>query len=183
MDNLFKAAYLFKVLPDEVKKLNGIKANAKTPRFDLIGECTNGCDFVAPMMNPKHKVYLNLIPAYNVVEAHTNRRADLLLKNYQIGNLTSLYYFDNQNNGKYYGYVNPNPKINKGKDNNPLQRFAKDLLLIQISPDQKTLMIFVLHNVKDFQQYIYPDYLNGKYDEAIARKIEFMEYPYNYEGL
>jgi hypothetical protein len=185
MDDYIKAAFLFKVLPDEVKKANGIKVNPKNPRFDLIAEYSTGSDFIHHLYNKSGQVALTMIQADHMVQAHPNRRADHLLQNANIGNLTSLYYSDLNNKGRFYGYCNPNPRIKKGKESiaNPLQRYCRDLLLIQLSEDGKTLIVILYRDGKNYQQYLYPKFVNGEMDDAIATILGFMDYPNNYESL
>ena len=183
MDNLITSVYLLKNLPDDIKRANKIKVAPKIPRFDCIGINENNHPFISPLVNNKNQCNVSLVAPETMVECHTNRRADLLLRNSKVGNLTSLFYQDENHNHRYFGYSNPHPKMNKGKDENPMLPFKDDLLLIQIDKDKEQIVICVLKWQKHLVQYLYPDFVNGKFDEVIASKLEFLESGFNYTLL
>lgn len=180
MDNLITSVYLFKNLPDELKKANSIKVGAKIKRLDCIGINENNHPFISPLINNKNQCNVSLVATETMVECHTRRKADLLLRNSRVGNLTSLYYQDENYNGRYFGYSNPHPQMNKGKDENPMLPFKDDLLLIQIDQNKEQIILCVLRGQKHLVQYLYPEFVKGKFDEVVASKLEFLESDFNY---
>jgi hypothetical protein len=183
MDNLITSVYLFKVLPDDIKRANKITVGPKIPRFDCVGINENDHHFIGPLINNKNQCNITLVPAGTMVECNTKRKADLALSNSKVINLTSLYYQDADNNHRYYGYSNPNPTIKKGKEPNPMLAFKNDLLLIQMDMSKEQIVICVLKDQKHFVQYLYPEFVKGKFDDAIANKLDFLKSDFNYTRL
>tara|TARA_R110000782_G_scaffold136437_1_gene228891 strand:- start:186 stop:740 length:555 start_codon:yes stop_codon:yes gene_type:complete len=182
MDNLIKEVFVFRVLPDIVKEVNKIKLNPKNPRYDIVGINAGGYNFIEPLVNNKNQCNITLQPTRDIVSSDARRKADLLLSNSRVGNLTSLYHQSLDNNGRYYGNTNPNRtiKLNGKAVDNPMLAYKDDLLLIDMSGDRDTIIVSVVHNSKHLSQYIYPEYVAGAYDTLIKDKLEFLDTDFGY---
>ena len=177
MDNLITSAFVFRQLPDDLKRANKIKVGAKIPRFDIVGENSGGYQFLEPLFNNKNQCNIILDIANRIVKADSSRIADQLIRNSRVSNLTSLYYTDVKTR-RYFGNTNPNPRTSQGE--NPMLPYKNDLLLIEISEDEQTIILSVCKGVKHFGKMIYTDYVNGKYDGMIADKLQFLETQFGY---
>jgi hypothetical protein len=177
MDNLITSVYVFKQLSDDLKRANKIKVGAKIPRFDIVGENSGGYQFLEPLFNNKHQCNIILDIANRIVKADSSRIADQLIRNSRVGNLTSLYYTDVKTR-KYFGNTNPNPRTSQGE--NPMLQYKNDLLLIEISEDEQSIIIAVCKDVKHFGKMIYTEFVNGKYDGMIEDKLQFLDTEFGY---
>ena len=181
MDKLITGVYLFRQLPDGIKKANGIKVGASVPRFDIVG--FNGdYEFLKQMVNKKNQCNLSLVETFNFVKADQKRMADFALRNSKVGNLSSLYYKASENKGKYFGNTNDADTIKVGSKvvPNPLLGYKDHLLLMQLSEDRQELVLVVVHKGRSLLQYFYPDYINGKYDGIIQDKLQFLNTDFGY---
>ena len=179
LDQKIVAVYVFEQLPPELKVKNGIKTNLKNPRFDLLTQYDNGCEFIKPLVNNKNQVNITLIPPRNLVKANAQRMADFLVKSNRVGNVTSLWYSATDNANRFWGYTNPNPEL-KGGAANPMSRYHNDLLLIDLSEDSQRLTMTVMEGYKHYAPNLYPRFVRGDFDDLIAKKLEFGESPYSY---
>jgi len=180
MDNLIKGVFLFRQLSDDIKEKNNIKVGAVVPRYDIVGY--NGdYDFIKPLINKKNMCYLSLTNTNNFVKADQRRMADYALRNNSIGNLTSLFYQPN-NQRKFFGNTNDSKSIKVGQNTvpNPMRVNKHDLLLIQLSEDNMELVLIVVHMGRSFCQFIYTDFVNGKYDDLIHNKLQFLNTDFGY---
>jgi len=181
MDNLIKGVYLFRQLPDDIKRANKIKVGAVVLRYDIVG-FDGDYDFIKPLINKKNLCYLSLTETYNFVKADQRRMADYALRNNSIGNLTSLFYNSIDNEGKFFGNTNDSKTIKVGKKivPNPLLAYEDHLLLIKLSDDKKELVLILVKGGRSFCQFIYPDFVNGKYDEFINNKLQSLKTNFGY---
>ena len=126
--------------------------------------------------------FLSLTETYNFVKADQRRMADYALRNNSIGNLTSLFYNSNDNEGKFFGNTNDSKTIKVGQNTvpNPMRVNKHDLLLIQLSEDNMELVLIVVKGGRSFCQFIYPAFVNGKYDEFINNKLQFLNTDFGY---
>jgi hypothetical protein len=181
MDNLIKGVYLFRQLSEDIKEKNNIKVGAVVPRFDIVG--FNGdYDFIKPLINKRNMCFLSLTETYNFVKADQRRMADYALRNNSIGNLTSLFYNSKDNEGKFFGNTNDSKTIKVGQNTvpNPLLAYEDHLLLIKLSDDKKELVLIVVKGGRSFCQFIYTDFVNGKYDDLIHNKLQFLNTDFGY---
>ena len=181
MDNLIKGVYLFRQLSEDIKEKNNIKVGAVVPRFDIVG--FNGdYDFIKPLINKRNMCFLSLTETNNFVKADQRRMADYALRNNSIGNLTSLFYNSKDNEGKFFGNTNDSKTIKVGQNTvpNPLLAYEDHLLLIKLSDDKKELVLIVVKGGRSFCQFIYPAFVNGKYDEFINNKLQFLNTDFGY---
>ena len=180
MYNLITSVYVFKQLSDDLKDANKIKVGAKIQRYDIVGENSGDYHFIKPLMNRKNQCNIMVDNANRIVKADSSRIADQLIRNSRIGNLTSLYYSEVKTR-RYFGNTNPNPRTSQGE--NPMLPYKNDLLLIEISEDEQTIILAVCKDVKHFGKMIYSDFVNGKYDAMIADKLQFLESDFGYNSI
>jgi len=174
---------MFEQLDAETKKRNKIKLSPKFPRYDCTGvfrDPKSTKDLVGPLSNQKNQCNVSVIPARLLVNADPQRRADRCIKSNVVGNLSSLYYYDVNNGGRYFGNANRNRKLTGG-DMNPLYHFREDLMLFWFVEDEQKMIVIVLKGGIHFAQMLYPRFCQGLLDEAILDKISRMSNPFSYE--
>ena len=59
-------------------------------------------------------------------------------------------------------------------------QYKNDLLLIEISEDEQSIIIAVCKDVKHFGKMIYTEFVNGKYDGMIEDKLQFLDTEFGY---
>lgn len=175
MSDLITGVYLFKDLPNDLKKDRGIKLNPSNPRLDFVGSFDSGYGFTDPLMNTKGYCYVSILEPYGIIDARAKRTAQKFISNSLVGNLSSLYGDWTNGNTRFWGCTNPNLKIRKGTKLNPMIEFKNDLLLFEVSEDFSSLLVLVLEGKKNEHQFIYPKFLEGEFDSLIDEKLNFLD--------
>lgn len=115
--------------------------------------------------NRRGEIVLFLSEARSFVNANPKRQAQWALVN-KI-NFSSIFTFNNENQGFIIGYGNPNKsEIVKGKPN-PLALYKNDLYLFLVSKDLLTIEILIIPEGINHSIHYFNELLTGKYDFEI----------------
>ena len=164
--------YKFSTLPEEIRKLNGIRSKE---RLDCIGYTNHNDNHrgLSCLFNHKKQFFLYKTPARNFVDADSKRVAEWSLIgrssiNGSSINLSSLYQEDLEYPLYAYGYPNSKRELSNGSVN-PFYAYRHDGYLFVMNRDLSEVELFIIHDGRNLISSYYQLMIDGELDEEIQQ--------------